>query len=83
MKTERMTWKEIVHTFPEQWVRLEDVEWEPDNDSSVVSAVVTRVGEPSIQDFRDAMQSRSVERYTETGKTFYSGVATIQCDNLH
>ena len=78
MRTGRMSWDEIVRTYPEQWVRLENVVWEPDNDSSVVSAVVTRVGDPSIQDLRDAMQSRSVERFTETKQNMHLGVVNVQ-----
>ena len=34
---ERMTWKEIVKKYPDQWVGLIDVDWK--NESNVRSAV--------------------------------------------
>lgn len=38
--TERMTWEEIQEKYPNQWVGLVDVEYEPDNDSTIKSAIV-------------------------------------------
>ena len=38
--SERMTWSEIAKTYPNQWVGLTDVEREPDNYSTIKSAVV-------------------------------------------
>jgi Fe2+ or Zn2+ uptake regulation protein len=35
-----MTWKEIVQAYPDQWVGITDVEYEPDNDATIASAVV-------------------------------------------
>lgn len=36
----RLTWKEIQSKYPDQWVGLIDVEFEPDNDATIKSAVV-------------------------------------------
>ena len=36
----RMTWEEIKEKYPDQWVGLVDVEYEPDNDATIKSAVV-------------------------------------------
>lgn len=36
----RLTRNQIKERYPRQWVGLTDVEWEPDNDSTVKSAVV-------------------------------------------
>lgn len=36
----RMTWEEIKEKYPDQWVGLTAVEYEPDNDSTIKSAVV-------------------------------------------
>lgn len=78
MANNRMSWNDIVTAYPEQWVRLDDVEWEPDNDSSVVSAVVAHVGEPTIQDYREAMSGRSALRFTETGRALHTGIVAVQ-----
>ena len=36
----RMTWKEIQQMYPNQWVGLVDIEYEPDNDATIKTAVV-------------------------------------------
>lgn len=40
MLEKRMTWREIQEKYPEQWVGLTDVEYKPDNDASIRSAIV-------------------------------------------
>lgn len=40
MAVERMSWQEIKEKYPDQWVGLEDVEFKPNNRSSIMSAVV-------------------------------------------
>ena len=40
----RMTWDEIVHKYPDQWVGLTDVEWE--DQSNVRSAIVKYTNTP-------------------------------------
>ena len=42
---ERMTWKEIVSKYPDQWVGLIDVDWK--NESNVRSAVVKYIDKTS------------------------------------
>ena len=37
---ERLTWKEIKQIYPDQWVGLINVEYEPDNHAKVKSAIV-------------------------------------------
>ena len=37
---ERMTWEEIQEKYPDQWVGLIDVEYEPNNDATIKTAVV-------------------------------------------
>lgn len=37
---ERMTWKEIQEKHPDKWVGLIEVEYEPDNDATIKSAIV-------------------------------------------
>lgn len=38
--SERLTWEQIQNKYPDQWVGLTEVEYEPDNDATVKSAVV-------------------------------------------
>lgn len=37
---QRMAWEEIQKKYPDQWVGLIEVEYEPDNDATIKSAVV-------------------------------------------
>lgn len=43
---ERMMWEEIKAKYPDQWVGLVDVEFKPDNRSSIKSAVVKYTDKP-------------------------------------
>ena len=38
--SERLTWEEIQEKYPDQWVGLAEVEYEPDNDATIKSAIV-------------------------------------------
>ena len=38
--SERLTWEQIQEKYPDQWVGLIEVEYEPDNDATIKSAVV-------------------------------------------
>ena len=71
---DRLTWEQIKEEHPEQWVRLEGVEWIPGNDATISSAVVTKFGEITTQDRRDAMDGKCVVIYVDTGKYFHSGL---------
>ncbi|NBH13300.1 hypothetical protein D3Z36_03680 [Lachnospiraceae bacterium] len=37
---ERLTWEQIQERYPDQWVGLAEVEYEPNNDATIKSAVV-------------------------------------------
>ena len=41
---ERLTWEEISKKNPDQWVGFSDVEYEPDNSSTIKSAIVKYIG---------------------------------------
>lgn len=77
MKTTRLKWNDIVSQFPNTWVRLEEVEWNPTNDNDVVSAVVTRVGEATPADISDAIKGRSVERFTSVNTSPQIGAVLL------
>lgn len=36
----RMTWKEIQEKYPDQWIGLIEIEYEPDSDATIKSAIV-------------------------------------------
>ncbi len=38
--SERLTWEEIQEKYPDQWVGLVEVEYEPDNDATIKTAIV-------------------------------------------
>ena len=57
--TQRLSWEEIKQQYPEQWVRLENVEWVPGNDATVNSAVVTKSGNITTQERIDAVHKVS------------------------
>lgn len=40
MSSERLIWEQIQEKYPDQWVGLVDIEYEPDNDATIKSAVV-------------------------------------------
>lgn len=37
---ERLAFSQIAERYPDQWVGLDEIEWDPDNSSTVKSAVV-------------------------------------------
>ena len=37
---ERLTWEQIQEKYPDQWVGLVEVEYEPDNDATIKSVIV-------------------------------------------
>ena len=77
-KSARLTWEQIKTKYPDQWVRLESVEWKPGNDATVNSAIVTKAGDISTQDRCDAVQGKCFVIYVETGNCFHTGVvATV------
>jgi hypothetical protein len=41
---ERLTWEEIKHKYPDQWIGLTDVEYKTENDASIKSGIVTYIG---------------------------------------
>ena len=61
---ERMQWNDIVNRYPDRWVRLIDVEWEPDNAATVRSGIVEKVGVPTEEDWLDVGLGRCIMEYT-------------------
>lgn len=59
---ERMTWEEIQEKYPDQWIGLSDVEYEPDNNATIKSAIVK---------FTDKTKDELTMMQVQTSKTAY------------
>lgn len=75
--TERMTWPEIAKAYPNQWVGLTDVEREPDNYSTIKSAVVLYTNRSKDDLLLEQVQTngKMIARYTNPNAIF-------QLDNM-
>ena len=56
--------------------RLENVEWKPENDATVNSAIVAKAGDVSTQDRCDAVKGKCFVIYVDAGNCFHTGVVT-------
>lgn len=74
---ERMTWDAIKASYPEQWVVLSDVQFDPDNDAAVASAVVDRIGMPTREDYNNAYDGRVLVKYTSPDRTLQMGALRV------
>ena len=76
MMSERMTWKEIMTEYPDQWVGLVDVEHEKNNSSTIISAVVKHTGRSKNELTLEQIQTngKMLARYTTPENTFQLGV---------
>ncbi len=74
--TERMTWPEIAKAYPNQWVGLTDVEREPDNYSTIKSAVVLYTDRSKDDLLLEQVQTngKMIARYTNPNAIFQLGV---------
>ena len=73
---ERLTWNEMLEKYPNQWVRLEDVETPHDNDATILSAVVTKVGITG-QDEVDANRGLCRTKFLDDGANLFIGAVSI------
>ena len=71
-----MTWSEIVDKYPNQWVGLIDVEKEPDNYSTIKSAVVKYTGKTKNELTMEQIKTNGsmLARYTTPDNIFQLGV---------
>lgn len=66
--SERLTWKEIKEKYPKQYVYLSDVEWAPDNDTTIQSAVVSYAANDHDEEYLlRTVEGEFTERYTAYG----------------
>ena len=74
--SERLTWKEIQEKYPDQWVGLAEVEYEPDNDATIKSAIVKYTDKSKNELTRMQIQTNGevLGRYTTPDHVFQLGV---------
>lgn len=72
---ERKTWKEIQEKYPDQWVGLIEVEYEPDNDATIKSAVVKYIDKSKSELTRMQIQTKGelIGIYTTPDNVFQLG----------
>ena len=71
-----MTWPEIAKAYPNQWVGLTDVERDPDNYSTIKSAVVLYTNRSKDDLLLEQVQTngKMIARYTNPNAIFQLGV---------
>ena len=71
-----MTWPEIAKAYPNQWVGLTDVERDPDNYSTIKSAVVLYTNRSKGDLLLEQVQTigKMIARYTNPNAIFQLGV---------
>ena len=74
---ERMTWEEIQEKYPDQWVGLIDVEYEPNNDATIKTAVVKYADKSKDELTMMQIQTNGeiLGRYTTPDNIFQLGIA--------
>lgn len=75
MVSERLTWKQIQEKYPDQWVGITDVEYEPDNDSTIRYATVIDVhkGKDELTEMQLDTHGKVLARYTTPDNIFQLG----------
>ncbi|MDE6968965.1 MAG: hypothetical protein K2P69_04225 [Eubacterium sp.] len=75
--SERLTWEEIQERYPDQWVGLEEVEYEPDNDATIKSAIVKYTDRSKNELTRMQIQTKGnlLGIYTTPDHVFQMGTA--------
>jgi hypothetical protein len=74
---ERLSWKEIQNKFPDQWVGLTEVEYEPDNSATIKSGIVTYVNLPKSELTDMMLNGKCISRYTTPDNIFQLGIAGV------
>lgn len=78
MNDERLSWEDIKYRYPKQFVYLQDVEWSPENETTVVSAIVAHASEEPDEDYLNkTFQGEYTELYTAPGTTLQMGALML------
>lgn len=78
MLEKRMTWREIQEKYPEQWVGLTDVEYKPDNDASIRSAIVKYTDKSKDELTEMMLNGECISRYTTPDGIFQLGMVGVR-----
>lgn len=78
MLEERLTWREIQEKYPEQWVGLIDVEYKPDNDVSIRSAIVKYTDKSKDELTEMMLNGECISRYTTPDGIFQLGMVGVR-----
>lgn len=75
MTNERLTWRQIQEKYPDQWIGITDVEYEPDNDSTIRYATVIYIhkDKDELTELQLDTQGRILARYTTPDNVFQLG----------
>ena len=74
---ERLTWEEIQEKYPDQWVGLDKVEYEPDNMATIKSAIVKYIGLSKDELGHKMLKGEIVSRYTTPDNLFQLGMVGV------
>ena len=72
---ERLSLDEILEKYPDQWVGLTDMEWEPDNSATVKTAVVKYINtdKDSLLEMQIDTNGAVYSYHTGRSKGLYGG----------
>lgn len=75
MLNERLAWKQIQEKYPNQWVGLVDIEYEPDNDATIKYATVKyiNIGKDELTEMQIDTEGKVLARYTTPDNVFQLG----------
>jgi len=75
--SERLTWEEIQEKYPDQWVGMVDVKFEPDNDATVKSAIVKYIDLSKSILTEMMLDGKCFSRYTTPDHVFWLGALML------
>ena len=73
---ERMAWEEIQEKYPDQWIGLADVEYEPDHNDTIKTAIVkcTDKSKDELKMMQIQTHGEILGRYTTPDNIFQLGI---------
>ena len=76
---ERLTWKQIQEKYPDQWVGLVDIEFEPNNRSTIKSAIVkyTDKSKDELTEMQILTKGETMGIYTTPDNCFQLGMIGV------
>ena len=76
--SKKMTWNEIQAEYPDQFVYLKDVEWDPQNSTTILSAIVEYASKQPESEYQTrTIKGDFFQAYTAPGTTLQLGALMI------